>query len=66
MSDFLAGVIISKEELKSSNYNLKELVLKIESIYKSILKGWDSDLDIFGPVEDTINKQILKALSKCS
>ncbi|MFX0026389.1 MAG: hypothetical protein ACFE8M_08225 [Candidatus Hermodarchaeota archaeon] len=55
-SDFLTGVLISKEELKSFDYYLKELVLKIESIYKSILKDWDGDLGIFSPVEDIMNE----------
>jgi len=55
-SDFLTGVLISKEELKSFDFYLKELVLKIESIYKSILKDWDGDLDIFSPVEDIMNE----------
>ena len=34
----LTGVLISKEELKRFDYYSKELVLKIESIYKYILK----------------------------
>ncbi|MFW9947132.1 MAG: hypothetical protein ACFFDX_09920, partial [Candidatus Odinarchaeota archaeon] len=55
-SDFLTGVLISKEDLKSFDYYLKELVLKIESIYKSILKDWDGNLDIFSPIEDIMNE----------
>lgn len=34
----LTGVLISIEELKRFDYFSKELVLKIESIYKYILK----------------------------
>ncbi len=34
----LTGVLISIEELKRFDYYSKELVLKIESIYKYILK----------------------------
>jgi hypothetical protein len=54
--DFLTGVLISKEELKSFDFYLKELVSKIEHIYRTILEDWDGDLDIFSPVEDIMHE----------
>lgn len=56
MSDFLTGVLIIKEELKCFDIYSKELVLKIEYIYKYILKDRNEDFNIFGQMEDIVNK----------
>ena len=58
-SDFLTGVMIGKENLASITSYLKEMVIKLESIYKNVLENWDGDLGIFSPIEDIIS-EILK------
>ncbi len=49
-STYLTGVIISREQLNSTNYHLKEFIQKIEKIYQNILLDWDGDISIFYPV----------------
>ncbi|MFX1311499.1 MAG: hypothetical protein ACFFHD_02660 [Promethearchaeota archaeon] len=53
-SNYITGILISKEELEYFKYNLKKLILKLEEIYKSILINWNGDLTIFYPVKNII------------
>ncbi len=54
-SDIITGVLISKEELKYFQHNLKKLILKVEKIYKNVLIDWDGDLAIFYPIKNIID-----------
>ena len=58
-SDLLTGVLFSKEKLSYINFYLKQLIQKIETIYRNVLINWDGDLDIFQPVENIINETFL-------
>ncbi len=49
--DLITGVIISKKELNTIEFYMKQLIMKIEQVYKNILKNWDGDLDIFDPID---------------
>jgi len=48
----VTGVIFSEEESKTLELYIIQLVIKIEQLYKDILKNWDGDLDIFNPIKD--------------
>ncbi len=48
--DLSSGVLISREELSSIKYNLKEFIQKFETIYQNVLRRFTGDLDVFLPV----------------
>ncbi|MFW9970113.1 MAG: hypothetical protein ACFFDF_07925 [Candidatus Odinarchaeota archaeon] len=51
-SDLITGVIFSKEESKTLQLYMKQLVSKVEQVYKNILVNWDGDLEIFNPIKN--------------
>jgi len=51
-SELITGVIFSKKESKIIEFYIKQLVIKIEQVYKNILLNWDGDLNIFDPIDD--------------
>jgi hypothetical protein len=51
-SDLVTGVIFSNKESKMVEFYLKQLVMKIETIYKNVLLNWDGDLGIFDPIDN--------------
>ena len=56
LGNIITGVLISKEELNFFNYNLKNLVLKVEEIYKGLLINWNGDLSVFNSIKNLINE----------
>lgn len=59
-SDLITGVIFSKKESKNIQFYIKQLVIKIEQVYKNILLNWDGDLGIFDPIEDIFEEILSK------
>jgi hypothetical protein len=55
-SALIIAVLVSTEELEYYKHNLKKLVLKIEILYKNLLKNWDGDRTKFAPIEDIIDE----------
>lgn len=54
-SNYITGILISKEELEYFKHNLKNLTLKVEEIYKNILIKWNGDLTVFYPIKNIID-----------
>lgn len=54
-SNYITGVLISKEELEYFKHNLKKLILKVEEIYKNVLINWNGDLTLFYPIRSIID-----------
>ena len=54
-SNYITGVLISKEELEYFKHNLKKLILKVEEIYKNVLINWNGDLTLFYPIRNIID-----------
>lgn len=53
-SEHVIGVLISSEELEFFKHNLKQLVLKIEILYKNLLIDWKGDRSKFHAIKDII------------
>lgn len=54
-SEYITGVLISKEDLKFFRHNLKKLILKVEEIYKNALINWNGNVGVFFPVKNIID-----------
>ncbi len=55
-SEHITGVIFSTEELRFFNYNLRELIVKVEQIYHNVLINWSDDIEIFHPISNIIDE----------
>ncbi|MFX0004859.1 MAG: hypothetical protein ACFE9J_15430, partial [Candidatus Hermodarchaeota archaeon] len=51
-SNLITGVLFSKKESMNIEFYMRQLISKVEQVYKNILKNWDGDLDIFNPIKD--------------
>ncbi|MGV9171326.1 MAG: hypothetical protein ACOC44_14680 [Promethearchaeia archaeon] len=54
--DYLVGVMICDERLRSLEILLRKFVRRVEFIYGDILKNWDGSLKILRPIEDIADK----------
>jgi len=50
--NLINGVVFSNKEAKIIEFYMKQLITKIEQVYKNVLQNWDGDLRIFEPIED--------------
>ncbi len=54
-SSLVIGVLVSTEELEYFKQNLRALVLKVETLYRSILLDWNGDRAKFSSLKEIIN-----------
>ena len=56
--NYIYGVIISDEILRSHQLILKNIISKIENIYSPILSNWQGDLKVFSPIDNIIEDML--------
>ena len=56
----IAGILFCTEELNSLKELLQRFVEKTDSVYRSVLKHWDGELNIFKPIEEICNTTFKK------
>jgi hypothetical protein len=59
-SDYIAGVLISKEELEIIKFLLKKFVHKFESVFRKVLINFDGGTTIFSPTESLVKEIFFK------
>jgi len=55
---YLYGVLISDEILRSHQFILRNIILKIEHIFSPILSNWQGDLKVFSPIDNIIEDML--------
>lgn len=53
---FVTAVLFSKEESSAIEYYLKEVVIRIENVYRDVLLNWNGKTSIFTPIKSIIEE----------